>query len=48
MSVLGKAGFGRQHNVGKLGFPEGVPYCLGGPSVAYGRRVSDRAGRVVR
>lgn len=34
--IFGKPGKGRQHEIGRLGFPSHVSYCLGGMTVAYG------------
>jgi hypothetical protein len=37
--VVGKSAFGVSRERGKLGLPTGIPFCMGGLSVAYGRQV---------
>jgi hypothetical protein len=34
-SNIGMAAYGRPHDKGNLGFPPGVPFCMGGPTIAY-------------
>lgn len=39
LTIMGKAALGVAHEKGKLGLPDGVPFCMGGSTVAYGRGV---------